>query len=79
MNGPGTQTSLQFVGNSSNGRDIGIGSCPAPDTFGMTLNDEPAASRSFVASSVVSTAVSKRVQKKCQVVVRGVHRVGCHS
>ncbi len=29
----------------------------------MTLNDEPAASRSFVASAVVSTAVSKRVQK----------------
>ncbi len=34
-----------------------------PDTFGMTLNDEPAVSRSFVASAVVSTAVSKRVQK----------------
>jgi hypothetical protein len=29
----------------------------------MTLNDEPVASRRFVASGVVSTAVSKRVQK----------------
>ena len=33
------------------------------DTFGMAVNDQPAEPRRFVAAAVVSTAVSKRVQK----------------
>ncbi|OOK68188.1 hypothetical protein BZL30_5734 [Mycobacterium kansasii] len=36
---------------------------PAPDAFGMTLNDEPAASHRFVVSAVASSRVSQRVQK----------------